>query len=384
MNLNQLIEVIRQTNDQTQRFGIQQVNTSLTIRNWVIGFHIMEYEQGGEDRATYGANVLIQLAKALKSIGLKGLDDRSLRACRGFYLAYPQIWGTVSAKFQTIENMDNTIRGTVSAISKRLSVRSNTEMPTFDSESNPSFPPDILLSRLSFSHFIELLQAETSLKRAFYEVQCIKNNWSVRELGRAMSTLLYERTGLSANKASVIAKAKDEVPANPAEIIKNPYLLEFLGLGEKPEYSETDLEQAIITHLQKFLIEMGRGFCFEARQKRITFDNTHYYIDLVFYHRILKCHLLVDLKVGRFDHADAGQMNLYLNYFKENEMAPGDNPPIGIILCAQKNETLVKYATGGLSQKLFVGKYLLQLPSEEELRKLIEAEASNLLEKDNV
>ena len=158
------------------------------------------------------------------------------------------------------------------------------------------------------------------------------------------------------------------------DVVKNPYVLEFLGLEERPGYRESDLEQAIIDHLQTFLVELGRGFCFEARQKRITFDNEHYFIDLVFYHRILKCHVLVDLKLGAFSHADAGQMNVYLNYYREQEMTPGDNPPVGLILCAQQNETLVRYATSGLSEQLFVRKYQINLPTEAELQRVIQAE----------
>ncbi len=254
--------------------------------------------------------------------------------------------------------------------------------PNVPLDPDQSCAPELLLSRLSFSHFIELIRADTPLKRAFYEVQSIKNNWSVRELGRAMSTLLFERTGLSTNKESVIGKVKDRIPVTPTDIIKSPYLLEFLGLEEKPEYSETDLEQAIITHLQQFLIELGRGFCFEARQKRITFDNKHYHIDLVFYHRIIKCHVLVDLKIGVFDHADAGQMNLYLNYFRKNEMTENDNPPVGIILCADKNNSLVEYATAGLAQDIFVRKYLVQLPSVEELTQLVESDRRALYSTD--
>jgi len=160
--------------------------------------------------------------------------------------------------------------------------------------------------------------------------------------------------------------------------VKNPYVLEFLGLEERVSYSESDLEAAIIAHLQTFLVEMGRGFCFEARQKRITFDNEHYFIDLVFYHRILKCHVLVDLKIGAFSHADAGQMNVYLNYYREQEMTEGDNPPVGLILCAQKNNTLVRYATAGMTEQLFVGKYQMNLPSEEELRQLVREEQERL------
>jgi predicted nuclease of restriction endonuclease-like (RecB) superfamily len=178
-------------------------------------------------------------------------------------------------------------------------------------------------------------------------------------LNRAISTLLFERTGLSSNQNAVIAKVKDEIAVLPVDLVKNPYFLEFLGLEEKHEYSESDLEQAIIDRLQKFLVELGRGFCFEARQKRITFDNRHYKIDLVFYNRILKCHVLLDLKVGEFDHADAGQMNVYLNYYRFNEMTEGDNPPVGIILCASKNDALLEYATSGLPQEVFVSKYLV-------------------------
>ena len=190
--------------------------------------------------------------------------------------------------------------------------------------------------------------------------------------------MLFERTGLSTDKENVVEKYGNEADLKPEEIFRNPYLLEFLGLEEKPSYTETDLEEAIISHLQNFLLEMGRGFCFEARQKRITFDNTHYRIDLVFYQRILKCHVLIDLKIGEFTHADAGQMNVYLNYYKENEMQKEDNAAVGIILCAGKNETLVKYATAGLSQKVFVSKYMINLPSEKELEKIIQEEQQKL------
>jgi predicted nuclease of restriction endonuclease-like (RecB) superfamily len=193
-------------------------------------------------------------------------------------------------------------------------------------------------------------------------------------LERAIDTALYIRTGLSKNKEAVIAKIKNLKPTEPAEVIRDPYFLEFLGLEEKSEYSESELEQLILNHLQQFLIELGTGFCFEARQKRITFDNTHYRIDLVFYHRILKSHVLIDLKIGKFDHADAGQMNVYLNYFKENEMAEGDNPPIGLILCGDKNETLARYATSGMDSQLFVSKFLVKLPEKKVLEEFIRRE----------
>jgi predicted nuclease of restriction endonuclease-like (RecB) superfamily len=186
--------------------------------------------------------------------------------------------------------------------------------------------------------------------------------------------MLYERTGLSTDKKLVLERHYKETDLQAEDIFRNPVVLEFLGLEENLSYSETDLEKAITDHLQHFLLELGRGFCFEARQKRITFGNTHYKIDLVFYHRILKCHVLIDLKLVEFSHADAGQMNMYLNYYKDKEKQESDNTPVGIILCAGKNETLVKYATSGLAQKVFVSKYLINLPSEKQLKQIIKEE----------
>jgi predicted nuclease of restriction endonuclease-like (RecB) superfamily len=359
MELSQLLERINSVHTYFQKEAVQQVNTALSLRNWLIGFYLYEYEQQGNDRATYGERLYKTIAARLKDkLTVKGLSERALYSCIEFYKGYPQILQTLSAKF-------NTLNAPLFA----------EKMKAIDSSENPlAMDADLLLSRLSFSHFIEILKAETPLKRAFYEVESIKNNWNVRELKRAIETLLYERTGLSTDKVGVINKIKQAKVLAATEIIRNPYLLDFLGLQEAHQYSEKDLETAIISHLQDFLIELGRGFCFEARQKRITFDNEHYHIDLVFYHRLLRCHVLIDLKIGKFDHADAGQMNMYLNYYRENEMTDGDNPPVGIILCAQKNDALVHYATGGLSQQVFVSKYLVNLPKEEELKTFIEQE----------
>ena len=371
-NISHLASEISNINNYLHNRTLQQVNTSLSIRNWLAGLYIVEYEQNGSDRAKYGAGAISELAALLRHRNVKGLDERTLRTCRAFYLTYPQIWRTLSSILQLTKNEDNTKWGAVSPIFNSLIVSGKLEDNLVDeNESENFFPPGILLSRLSFSHFIELIKSETSIKRSFYERQAITNNWSVRELKRAMNTLLFERTGLSENKESTIAKIKGDEATLPADVVKDPYFLEFLGLEVKPEYSENDLEEAIISHLQKFIIELGRGFCFEARQKRITFDNKHYRIDLVFYNRILKCHVLIDLKVGEFDHADAGQMNMYLNYYRKNEMTEGDNPPVGIILCSNKNDSLVEYATSGLPQEVFVSKYLVQLPSVEELKLLL-------------
>lgn len=378
-NLLLLASEISNISTYLQQRAVQQVNSVLTVRNWLVGLYIVEYEQNGSDKATYGAGAIKELANVLKQKKIKGLDERTLRICRSFYTSYPQIWGSVTPILQLNESQPNTIWGTLTPILKSFSKKMKNEV-TPSKENEISYPHTILLSQLSFTHFVELIKADSSLKRAFYEVQAIKNNWSVRELERAMNSLLFERTGLSTNKETVIAKIKNEIPLVPVDLVKDSYFLEFLGLEEKPEYSETELEEAIINHLQKFLTELGRGFCFEFRQKRITFDNTHYKIDLVFYNRILKCHVLLDLKIGAFDHADAGQMNMYLNYYSKNEMTEGDNPPVGIILCAHKNDALVEYATSGLPQEIFVSKYLIQLPSLDELKKLIETDLKNRTE----
>ncbi|HEX8429301.1 PDDEXK nuclease domain-containing protein [Hymenobacter sp.] len=360
-----LAERIGIVHEQTQQAAAQQVNYWLTVRNWVVGWYIAEYEQHGSDRAAYGERLMPELARRLQQV--RGLSVQRLYQCRDFYQQYPAILQAVSGELQQLGLLDIT-----SLTATALSAKSEPDSLLL------GIAPRMLLSRLSFSHFIELLLLDTPLQRAFYEVQAVQNSWSVRELKRAIDSALYERTGLSTDKAAVLAGHAGRQPLAVADVVKNPYVLEFLGLEERASYSENDLEAAIIGHLQTFLVELGRGFCFEARQKRITFDNEHYFIDLIFYHRILKCHVLVDLKIGAFSHADAGQMNVYLNYYRENEMSEGDNPPVGLILCAQRNETLVRYATTGMAEQLFVSKYRVNLPSEAELQQLIREEQDRL------
>jgi predicted nuclease of restriction endonuclease-like (RecB) superfamily len=390
-NFDELINNVYQTHCVLQQNAAKAVNRNLTIRNWLIGNYIVEYEQNGEDRAKYGTKLLEEMAKKIKAKGLKGLNSRALRNCRIFYTTYSQIWRSVTAELQKI-NFDRVIlpsnsvaiwrSATAELVSpNKTSIR---ELATPESKIQQSstvelpeeYPisPEVLISRLSFTHFVELLRAKDPLERLFYEVEAIKNNWSVKNLERAFDSRLYVRTGISTNKEAVIAKFKNQKPTQTIEVIRDPYFLEFLGLEEKSEYSESELEEAILNHLQQFLIELGTGFCFEARQKRITFDNTHYRIDLVFYHRILKSHILIDLKIGKFNHADAGQMNVYLNYFRENEMSEGDNPPIGLILCGDKNETLAKYAISGIDNQLFVSKFLVELPEKKVLEEFIRRE----------
>jgi predicted nuclease of restriction endonuclease-like (RecB) superfamily len=336
----------------------------MTMRNWMIGMYIVEYEQKGSDRAKYGTGLLITLAQNLKAKGVKGSSVAALRNYRQFYNSYAQFRNCI---------MNEARQLSLFPIQQQPAVELDGHKNQLVSELSPK--SDALLKYFSFTHFVELMRLEDPLKRAFYEIEGIKGCWSVPQLKRQIESLLFERTGLSTNKKGMVETAHSQnVPASIDDIFRDPYILEFTGLPERYEYSESDLETALIGHIQSFLLELGKGFCFEARQKRITLDNEHDRIDLVFYHRILRCHVLIDLKVRKFQHGDAGQMNFYLNYYRENEMAEGDNPPIGLILCTDRNETRVKYATTGMDNQLFVSKYLTALPSEEQIQKFLETD----------
>jgi len=381
-NINGLVLLIGETQHYFKQQASKQVDVALTLRNWFFGYYISEYELNGADRAAYGKKLFKEIAFRLERNGYKQIRERHLYLCKDFYLTYPQILRSLSAEFYISEFQDNTILRTASAKLNKVEINKNEKLlPQATQSVSSSIQIDVnkLINQLSFSHIIELLKADTALKRNFYELEAIKNAWSVRELQRAMNSLLFERTGLSTNKQAVLDTYNKRKHVKAEDVFRNPFILEFLGLKEEAEYSESQLEQAIINHLQYFLLELGKGFCFEARQKRITFDNKHYRIDLVFYHRILRCNVLIDLKMGEFTHADAGQMNVYLNYFTENEMLAEDNPPIGIILCASKNESLVRYATTGLAQQVFVNKYMLNLPNEEDLKKIIDEEQNKVI-----
>lgn len=352
---NTLVENIINIHQKIQQDTIKSVSTGLTLRNWIIGYYIVEYEQSGSDKANYGDKVIINLASKLKHI--KGMSNTNLKGFRQFYLIYPQIGQTVSGYLE-LEYLK---------ISQTVS------------DQSLSVPIDKLLRTFSYSHFIEFLKLDSELSRIFYEVEAIKGNWSVRELKRQISSNTFERVALSLDKKDIINSLNNcSEKFFPQQIIKDPYILEFTGLEKKVKYSENDLESSLLNHIQEFLLELGNGFCFESRQKRISIDNEHDKIDLVFYHRILKCHILIDLKIREFSHSDVGQMNFYLNYYKNEISQKEDNPPIGLILCANKNHTKVEYATAGLDNNLFVSKYKINLPSIKEIEDFIEDELESL------
>jgi predicted nuclease of restriction endonuclease-like (RecB) superfamily len=238
---------------------------------------------------------------------------------------------------------------------------------------SPELPGQKLLECLSFSHFAELLNIDDPLQRAFYELECLRGNWSVRALQRQISSLYFERSGLSTDKNRLSAMAHTAAErAQPQLVIRDPYVFEFLGLTPSEAMIETDLEQAMLANLQEFLLELGHGFCLEARQKSILIGQTRGFVDLVFYHRVLKCHVLVELKVDTFRHEHIGQLNTYVAWFEKNMMQPGDNPPVGLLLCTGKDHALVEYALSGMSNRLFVSKYQLELPSKELLQRFLD------------
>jgi len=371
MNFNALVDAIHNIHDQFARYTAKAVNLSLTVRNWLIGCYILEYEQRGADRAEYGAGLLDNLAKLLMSKGLSDVSARTLRQCRLFYQVYPQIGQTVSAKSLPMP-VGTPIWQTVSAKS-----RTNALATDIRESTTPELTMDgnKLISHLSFSHFAEMLDIANPLKRTFYEIECIKGNWSVRELKRQIASLYYERCGLSKNKKALsrLTQAKAETDS-PNLVIRDPYVFEFLGLKPKEVMSESHLEDALLDKVQDFLLELGRGFCFEARQKRILIGGEYFFVDMVFYHRILRCHVLFELKLDSFKHEHLGQLNSYVGWYKEHEMVEGDNPPVGILLCTAKNHALVKYAFAGMNNRLFVSKYQFNLPSEKELQAFVEGE----------
>lgn len=376
MNFTALVASIRDVHEQCAAQVSRTVNTTLTLRNWVIGAYIREYEQRGADRAKYGGTVIDCLAKALESKGLSELAPRTLRQCRQFYSVYPQIWQSLSAKSEA-GLIEGPIWQTLSAISPFAlpdsmvrSVPEQSAEMTIRESLTPELgaPLPVLISRLSFSHIAELIMIEDPHKRAFYEIECIRGNWSVRALRRQISTLYFERSGLSKDKEKLAEMVQKGVEiTDPKLAIRDPYIFEFLGLRAKDAVAESDLEAAMVENLREFLLELGHGFCLEAQQKSIVIGKTRGFVDLVFYHRILKCHILVELKVDEFKHEHIGQLNTYVTWYRKQMMVEGDNPPIGILLCTDKDHELVEYALASMDNQLFVSKYAVELPSKEKL-----------------
>lgn len=375
MNFTSLVDSIRLVHAQCAAQANRAVNVSLTLRNWVIGGYIHHYELNGMDRAKYGDALIDQLAATLVKYEVSACDRQRLYSYLAFFRAYPQIAGAIP-------------KGSLSPLPLRLDlpetaiVRSATGQSDFDA-STPivrsvtgqlAITGRMLLDRLSYTHLELLVAIDDPLKRAFYEIECIRGNWSVRTLKRQTATLYFERSGLSKDKEKLAAMVKKGVEtAEPKLAIRDPYIFEFLGLRAKDAMAESDLEAALVENLREFLLELGHGFCLEAQQKCIVIGKTRGFVDLVFYHRILRCHVLAELKVDDFRHDYLGQLNTYVTWYRKHMMTPGDNPPVGLLLCTGKDHALVQYATASMNNRLFVSKYAVELPSKDELEMFIHA-----------
>lgn len=317
--IEQTYKSIKTVLEKARSKSFKAVNTAMVQAYWSIGKIIVEQEQKGKVKAGYGEYLLINLAERLTKDFGKGFDESNLRYIRKFYMVFP-------------------IR-------------------------------DALRHELSWTHYRLLLRVENPDARAFYETECANSHWSTRELERQINSLLFERLALSRDKKGVMNLAsKGHEIQKPEDIVKDPYVLEFLGLEKHERYLEKDIEQALIDKLQQFLLELGKGFSFVARQQRITLDGDHFYIDLVFYNRLTRCFVLIDLKVGKLTHQDIGQMQMYVNYYKRTQMVRGENEPIGILLCAEKNKAVVKFTLPEGQKQIYISRYIPYLPTEEELK----------------
>ena len=363
-SFDELTKIIRDTHDAAQTTAVKAINRMQTMRNWLYGYYIIEFEQHGKDRAEYGTQLLKRLEER---VNRKGLTETLFKNSRKFYRLYPQM----------VENIIGVISPTVSdklLETKDASGLCDTQMTENEHvEKSPTVSDgfrttgQMIISRLSFSHIVEIMTVDDPLARYFYEQECIKCTWSVRELRRQISTNLYVRTGISSNPEKMLSLPSLQGHDNNELQIRQPFTFEFLGLKANEVVDEKDIENALIDHLQDFLLELGKGFCFESRQKRIIIDDEYYYPDLVFYNRILHCGVIIELKDEEFSHQNLGQLNAYVSHYKEHEMQPGDNPPIGILLCTRKGKKMVEYALAGMDNQLFVSTYMLQLPDKKTL-----------------
>jgi predicted nuclease of restriction endonuclease-like (RecB) superfamily len=356
--ISQLVNLL----EQARRNSARSVNALMTATYWEIGRRIVEQEQRGQRRAQYGKALLRRLAADLTSRFGKGFSERNLLAMREFFLAW-SIPQTVSAESIELGQTGDTQENPQTVYAK--SAGSGRPAP---------FP-------LPWSHYVRLLSVNTRQARDFYEAEALRGGWSVRQLDRQIATQFFERTRLSRNKAALLRQGRPPDPGEPLtpeQEIKDPFVLEFLGL--KDEYSENALEEALIHRLEEFLLELGSDFAFLARQRRLRVGDEWYRIDLLFFHRRLRCLVIIDLKIGKFTHADAGQMNLYLNYAREHWTLPAENPPLGLILCSEKNEAVAHYALGNLHNKVLSSQYKLALPGEKELAKEIAKTRKALLQ----
>ena len=385
LDFESLVNRIQNSSFVLQENARMIINRNVTVRAWLTGFYIVEYEQRGTDRAKYGEQLLNRLSKRLdnKSFGLS-----SLKNYRQFYLYYPELIVPIVDYLRQNSLKSQTLSGFLEGIDNQSDIKSQTlsgflpdmqsskvsqdgyAMLTTDGDVVPV--PQMLFNRMSYSNITLLLHVEDSTQRAFYAIEAMRGPWSYRELKRQIDSNYYIRSGWSKRPDLLAEKINDHVEtASFKEEIKSPFTFEFLGLSSRDVIEESDLEQSIIDHFQDFMLELGMGFCLESRQKKMLIDNRYYKADLVFYHRILKCHCIVELKAHRLDYSDVAQLNMYIEYYRAHYMRPDDNPPVGILLCTEYGQEMVQYLSPFVDPQLFVAQYELELPNKQKITEFL-------------
>jgi len=404
-NFETLVSQIKSIGEALQQDARVVINRNITTKAWLTGYYIVEYEQHGNDRAKYGDNLLQNLSKRL---GGNSYSATNLRSYRLFYTLYPELRPTIAnylfERFggETVKSSPITFlppqiqqsliaelqdEGKQQSLTAKFAETQDSLIVTGISpdgfamslsDGSVKIVPQALFDRLSFTHIVQLLHVEDSMQRAFYAIEAMRGPWSVRELQRQIDTNYYVRSGWS-KKPELLSKKINGTAERPTfeQDVKSPYYFEFLGLSSKDAIDEGDLEAAIVGHLKDFIMELGMGFCLEEEQKRLLIDDRYYKADLVFYHRILKCHCIVELKAHRLDYADVAQLNMYIEYYRKHYMQPDDNPPVGLLLCTEYGQEMVEYLTPFTDPQLFVARYELQLPSKEKIRKFLMQENGN-------
>ncbi len=357
-----LYDRIRQILESARASASRSVNTAQVVANWLIGREIVEEEQRGSRKAEYGRRLIADLSARLQKDYGAGYSATNLKLFRQFFLEYPEL---ISKKIgHTLsDELSLSNEGNVSGLAP-------SKLGIGHTPCDQLWEPGQLHPNLSWSLYRHLIRVESEKARSFYEIEALKNDWSARELERQINSLLFERLAKSKDKAGLMRLAcKGQEIKTSEDVFKDPLVMEFLGLPESPRLVESKLETALISNLQAFLLELGKGFAFVARQHRLTLEGDHFYVDLVFYHTILKCYVLIDLKVGKLSHQDLGQLQLYVNYLDRERITAGDNPTLGLILCTDKNDAVVQYTLGEEQKKqIFTSRYKLHLPTEEELK----------------
>ncbi|CAN5881149.1 PDDEXK nuclease domain-containing protein [soil metagenome] len=366
--------------ESAQMQAARSVNTAQIVANGMIGREIVEEQQKGAKRAGYAERMIPAIATRLAKMGVRGYGELTLRLCRQFYLNYPELPGSEICYALRNKSPRATKKAPTGYAVGSQSAEVLLLVPQMiEASRREEWQPGLLHPGLSWTHYRALMRVSNKGARAFYEIEAIQQNWKARELERQINSLLFERLAKSRDKKGVMKLAtKGHEIQKPADVFKDPVVMEFLDLPESHRLMETKLEEVLITNLQQFLLELGKGFAFVSRQERLTLEGDHFYVDLVFYHTVLKCHVLIDLKVSKLTHQDIGQMQLYVNYYDRERRTPGDNPTLGLILCTDKNETAVKYTLGTNQKKIFTSRYQFHLPTESDLAAEIHRELAEL------